>query len=224
LILHRRDTRAMSFPQGEYLAAHIPGARFVPLPGDDVVPFTGDIDELLDQIFEFITGDAYQPGADRALATILFTDIVDSTSTAARLGDRRWTQVLRDHDALVRRQLERFGGTFVKDTGDGLLATFDGPSRALRCAVAIRDGAAHLGVQIRAGLHAGEIERRGEDVGGIAVHVAARVLGAAEGGEVLASNVVVDLVEGAGISFVDRGVHTLKGVDQPRQLWAVVGT
>jgi class 3 adenylate cyclase len=223
LVLHRQDALAPSVEHGRYIADRIPGARFVALPGDDVVPYTGDLDALVDEIQEFVTGDRYQPGPDRVLATVLFTDIVDSTASAARLGDRRWTQVLLDHDALVRRQLGRFGGQFVKDTGDGLLATFDGPARAIRCALALRDGAGHLGIQMRAGLHAGEIEHRGEDVGGIAVHVAARVAATAAAGEVLVSNTVVDLVEGAGIAFVDRGDHTLKGVPGPRRLWAVTG-
>ena len=223
LVLHRRDSLAPSQEHGRYIAARIPGARFVALPGDDVVPFVGDLEGLVDEIQEFVTGDRYQPGPDRVLATVLFTDIVDSTAMAARIGDRRWTQVLTDHDALERRQLERFSGRYVKDTGDGLLATFDGPARAIRCALAIRDGARHLGVQVRAGLHAGEIERRGEDVGGIAVHMAARVTAEAAAGEVLVSGTVVDLVEGAGIAFVDRGTHVLKGVPQPRRLWAVAG-
>lgn len=223
LVLHRQDTMAPSVEHGQYVAERIPGARFMALPGDDVVPYVGDLDGLADEIQEFITGDRFEPGPNRVFATILFTDIVDSTITAARLGDRRWTQVLRDHDALVRRELERFGGSFVKDTGDGMLATFDGPTRAIRCALAVRDGSGHLGVEMRAGLHAGEVERRGADIGGIAVHVAARVAAAAATGEVLVSNTVVDVVEGAGIAFVDRGAHTLKGVPDSRRLWAVAG-
>jgi class 3 adenylate cyclase len=203
------------------VAGHIPGARFIPLPGADVVPFVGDVEGLVDEIQEFVTGDRYQPGPERSLAAILFTDIVESTATAARLGDRAWTRVLLDHDALVRRQLDRFGGHFVKDTGDGLVATFDAPARAIRCALAIRDGAGHLGVRIRAGLHAGEIERRGDDVSGIAVHVAARVAAEAGIGEVLVTDVVVELVEGSGIDFDDRGLRALKGVSRSRRLWAV---
>jgi class 3 adenylate cyclase len=222
LVVHRRDALAPSVEHGRYLAEHIPGARLVVLPGDDVVPFVGDLDGLVDEIQEFVTGDRYPVQSDRVLATILITDIVGSTSAAVRVGDRRWTQVLRDHDALVRRQLERFGGRFVKDTGDGLLATFDGPARAIRCALTLRDGAGHLGLELRAGLHAGEVELRGEDVGGIAVHVAARVAAEAAAGEVLVSEVVVDLVEGAGIEFEDRGPHELKGVTRPRRLWRVL--
>ena len=193
------------------------------LPGDDVVPFVGDLDGLVDAIQEFVTGDHYQPGQDRALATMLITDIVDSTTTATRMGDRRWAQVLRDHDGLVRRQLERFGGQFVKDTGDGLVATFDGPTRAIRCALSLRDGAGHLGIRIRAGVHVGEIERRGDDVSGIAVHVTARLAADAGADEVVVSNTVVDLVEGSGITFADRGTRILKGIPEPRRLWSVTG-
>jgi class 3 adenylate cyclase/pimeloyl-ACP methyl ester carboxylesterase len=222
LVVHRQEALAPSVEHGRYIANRVPGARFVELPGNDVVPFVGDIDGLVDEIQEFVTGDHYQSGPHRALATILVTDIVDSTATATRLGDRRWTEVLVDHDALVRRQLARFGGQFVKDTGDGLLATFDGPARAIRCALAVRDGADHLGIQIRAGLHAGEVESHGEDIRGIAVHVAARLAASAAAGEVLVSEVVVDLAEGAGIEFEDRGPHDLKGVSRPRRVWCVL--
>ena len=193
-------------------------------PGDDVVPFAGDVDALVDEIQEFITGNRYGPTPERVLATILFTDIVDSTGTAARMGDRPWTQVLADHGALVRRQIEHFEGQLVKDTGDGVLALFDGTTRAIRCALMIRDGASHLGIQVRAGLHAGEVERRGHDVSGIAVHVAARVVAEGEAGEVMVTNTVVDLVEGAGVSFADRGVRELKGVPGHRHLWSVTAT
>jgi hypothetical protein len=143
--LHRLDALAPGLEHGRYIAERMPGARMVDLPWDDVAPFVGDLEALVDEIQEFVTGDHYQPGPDRVLATILFTDIVDSTATASRLGDQRWNQLLVDHDALVRRELERFGGRFVKDTGDGTLATFDGSSRGVRCALAIRDGARHLG-------------------------------------------------------------------------------
>jgi class 3 adenylate cyclase len=224
LIVHRSDALAPSIEHGRYLAEHIPGARLVTLPGDDVIPYVGDLDALVDEIQEFVTGDRYPVPPDRFLATVLVTDIVGSTASATRVGDRRWTQMLRDHDTLARRQVERFGGRFVKDTGDGLVATFDGPARAIGCALSLRDGAGRLGLQLRAGLHAGEIERRGEDVGGIAVHVAARVATSASAGEILVSNVVVDLVEGAGIEFDDRGDHELKGVTRPRHLWAVLGS
>jgi class 3 adenylate cyclase len=223
LVLHSQDSLAPSVEHGRYIAEHIPGARFASLPGDDVVPFVGDIDMLVDAIQEFVTGDHYQPGRDRVLATMLITDIVDSTTTAARMGDRRWTQVLRDHDALVRRQLERFGGHLVKDTGDGLFATFDGPTRAIRCALSLRDGAGRLGIRMRAGVHVGEIERRGDDVSGIAVHVTARLATDAGADEVVVSNAIVDLVEGSGITFADRGTRTLKGLPGPRRVWTVAG-
>jgi class 3 adenylate cyclase len=223
LVLHRRDTIAPTVAHGLYVAEHIPGARFVPLPGRDVVPFLGDLDGLVDHIQEFITGERYQPGPDRVLATILFTDMIDSTSMATRLGDRRWTQVLLDYNELVRRQLSRFGGTFVKDTGDGVVATFDAPTRAIRCALALRDGATHLAIQVRSGLHTGEIEQSGDDIRGIAVHIAARIASSASVGEVLVSDVVANLVEGAGIEFEDRGLHELKGISRPRRIWCALG-
>ena len=223
LVLHRSDALAPTIEHGRYIADHVPGARFVELPGNDVVPFVGDVDALVDEIQEFITGNRYGPTPERVLATILFTDIVDSTGTAVRMGDGRWTQVLADHGALVRRQIGHFEGELVKDTGDGVLALFDGPTRAIRCALMIRDGASHLGIQVRAGLHAGEVERRGHDVSGIAVHVAARVVAEGEAGEVMVTNTVVDLVEGAGVTFADRGVRELKGVPGHRRLWLVTG-
>jgi class 3 adenylate cyclase/pimeloyl-ACP methyl ester carboxylesterase len=222
LVLHRQDALAPSVEHGRFIAAGVPGARLVVLPGDDVIPFVGDLDGMVDEIQQFVTGDRYRPGPDRELATILFTDIVDSTGTAATMGDRRWTQVLRDHDAMVRRQLGQFGGRFVKDTGDGFVATFTTPSHAIRCAMAIRDGAGHLHLRLRAGLHAGEIQRRDDDISGIAVHVAARVGALAGAGEILVSGTVVDLVEGSGITFDDCGMFSLKGVPEARRLWTVV--
>jgi class 3 adenylate cyclase len=222
LVVHRHGARAPSVAHGQYVAERIPRARLVTLPGNDVTPFTGDLDEILDEIQEFVTGDRYQAEPERVLATMLFTDIVESTATAASLGDRNWTRVLADYNSLVDNRLQRFDGHLVKDTGDGSLATFDSPSRAIRCALAVREGALHLGIQVRAGLHAGEIERRGDDVGGIAVHVAARVAGAAGSGEVLVTGTIVDLVEGSGIEFTDRGSPPLKGVPGLRRLWAVV--
>jgi class 3 adenylate cyclase/pimeloyl-ACP methyl ester carboxylesterase len=222
LVIHRDEALAPGLEHGRYIADHLGNARFISMPGSDIIPYVGDSDGLMDEIQEFIVGDRYQPGPERVLATMLYTDIVDSTATAVRLGDYRWTQVLIEHDALIRRQLDRFGGQLVNDTGDGLLATFDGPARAIRCALTLRDGAERLGIQIRAGLHCGEIERRGPDVGGIAVHIAARVADQAQGGEVLVSGVVVELVEGSGIEFDDHGHHELRGVSQSRQLWRVV--
>jgi class 3 adenylate cyclase len=223
LVLHRRDAVAPTVDHGRYVAERIPGARFVALPGNDVVPFLGDLDGLVDHIQEFITGERYQPGPDRVLATILFTDMVDSTAMAARLGDRRWTQVLLDYNGLVQRQLNRFGGQFVKDTGDGVVATFDAPTRAIRCALALRDGATHLGIQVRSGLHTGEIERSGGDIRGIAVHTAARIASSGSVGEVLVSDIVADLVEGSGIEFEDRGLRKLKGISRPRRICCALG-
>ena len=223
LVLHRRDAVAPTVDHGRYVAERIAGARFVVLPGNDVVPFLGDLDGLVDHIQEFITGERYQPGPDRVLATILFTDMVDSTSMATRLGDRRWTQVLLDYNELVQRQLSRFGGTYVKDTGDGVVATFEAPTRAIRCALALRDGATHLDIQVRSGLHTGEIEQSGDDIRGIAVHIAARIASSAAVGEVLVSDVVADLVAGAGIEFEDRGLRELKGISRPRQIWCAQG-
>jgi class 3 adenylate cyclase len=214
---------APTIDHGRYIADHVADARLIELPGNDVIPFIGDLDSLVDEIQEFITGNRYGPTPERVLATIVFTDIVDSTGTAARMGDRPWTQVLADHGALVRRQIEHFEGQLVKDTGDGALAIFDGPTRAIRYALMIREGASHLGIQVRAGLHAGEVERRGHDVSGIAVHVAARVVAEAEVGEVMVTNTVVDLVEGSGVSFADRGDRELKGVPGHRHLWSVTG-
>ncbi len=222
LVLHRRDAIAPTMDHGRYVAERIPGARFVELPGNDVVPFLGDLDGLVDHIQEFITGERYQPGPDRVLATILITDMVDSTRTAVRLGDRRWTQILLDYNELVRRNLSRFGGQFVKDTGDGVIATFDGPSRAIRCALALRDGAGRLGIQVRSGLHTGEIEKSDGDIRGITVHVAARIASSASIGEVLVSEVVVDLVEGSGIEFEDRGAQELKGISRQRRIWSAI--
>lgn len=220
LVLHRAEALAPIVDQGRYIADRIPGARFVELPGADVVPFLGNLEVLVDEIQEFVTGERYHPGAHRFLATILFSDIVASTDMAARLGDRRWTELLRDHDGLVRRQIHRFGGQFEKDTGDGYVATFDLPTHAIRCALALRDGADHLGLQVRTGLHTGEIERTEDDIRGIAVHVAARTAGVAAAGEVLVSGVVAELVEGSGIVFEDRGMHQLKGVPQSRRMWS----
>jgi class 3 adenylate cyclase len=221
LVVHRRDALAPNWEHGKYVADRIPGARMVTLAGNDVIPITGDLDEILDEIQEFVTGDRYQVETERVLASILFTDIVDSTATAVSLGDRAWSRVLADYNSLVRIQLERFGGRLIKDTGDGSLATFDLPTHAVRCALAVRTGAELLGIEVRAGIHAGEIERRGEDVGGIAVHLAARVAGAANSGEVLVTETIVDLVEGSGIGFADRGSHPLKGVSRRRSLWSV---
>jgi class 3 adenylate cyclase len=194
----------------------------VELPGADYFPFfAGDFDAILDEVQSFLTGSRASPQADRVLATVLFTDVVGSTERAAALGDRRWRDTLDSHDSLIRHQLSRFRGREVKTTGDGFLATFDGPARAILCAQSIAAGVRDLGIQVRAGLHTGEVEVRGEDVGGIAVHLAARVLSEAQPGEVLASSTVKDLVVGSGLEFEERGTHALKGVPGEWRLFAV---
>jgi pimeloyl-ACP methyl ester carboxylesterase len=223
LILHRRHDRLVNVRHGRWLAEHMPNARLVELPGNDHSPMYEDPDASLDEVKEFLTGMRYAPELERTLATVLFTDIVDSTRTAAALGDRRWRDVLAGHHRDVQQALGRFNGREVKSTGDGFLATFDGPARAVRCARAILDSPDSMGIQVRAGLHAGECEVMGDDIGGIAVHIAARVSALAGPGEVLVSRTVKDLVAGSGIQFSDRGAHTLKGVPDTWQLHAVVG-
>ena len=222
LVVARRDF-ALGTAHARYVADHIPGARYVEVPGADLLPFAGDADALLDEVEEFLTGGRASVEAERVLATVMFTDIVGSTALAAELGDRRWRALLDDLQSVVRRELERHRGRFVKDTGDGTLSTFPAPAAAVRCALAVRERAGHLGVELRSGLHAGEVELRGEDIGGIAVHVAARVTAAAGPGEVLVSATVADLVAGSGLAFADRGVHELRGVPGERRLLAVVG-
>lgn len=223
LVMHRADDRFVPVEAGRYLAAHIDGARYVELTGEDHFWFLGDFDPVLDEIAEFVTGTRPAAEPDRVLVTLLFTDIVGSTELAGRLGDQRWRSLLDRHDATVRRQLERFRGKEIKTVGDGFLATFDGPARAIRCACAIRDAVRGLDLEVRAGLHTGEVELRGEDIGGIAVHVAQRVSGLARPGEVLVSRTVVDLVAGSPIRFSEGHDHELKGVTGTWQLFAVEG-
>jgi pimeloyl-ACP methyl ester carboxylesterase len=223
LIMHRTGDRDIKVEEGRYIAGHIPGARFVELPGDDHWPWVGDADAVLEEIEEFLTGIRPAPDPDRVLATVLFTDVVGSTKRAAELGDRRWRDVLEEHHRAVRRGLHRFRGREIDTAGDGFLATFDGPARAIRCACEIRDAVRALGLEIRAGLHAGECEFRGDAVSGIAVHTGARVSALAAPGEVLVSGTVKDLVAGSGIEFEDRGVHELTGVPGDWRLYAVVG-
>jgi class 3 adenylate cyclase len=222
LVLHRVDNAFLPIGHGRYLAENIAGAELIELPGRDHLPFAGDTDALLGDIEEFLTGTRGTPNTDRMLATILFTDIVDSTKRAASTGDRRWRELLDNHDRMAGRQVHRFGGRQVKTTGDGILATFDGPARAIQCGLAICDGARQLGIEVRVGVHTGEVERRGNDVAGIGVHIAARVQGAAQPGEVWVSRTVTDLVTGSGIAFNDRGEHPLKGVPGTWQLFTVV--
>jgi class 3 adenylate cyclase len=221
LVLHRSGDRWISVGHGRYLAQHIPGARFVELPGDDHLFYAGDADAVLDEIEEFLTGARHGPEAHRVLTTVLFTDIVESTQLAARLGDRSWRDLLERHHATVRYQLRRFAGVEVDTAGDGFLATFDGPGRAVRCALAIVDSAADQGVTIRAGIHTGECELVGGKVAGMAVHIGARVAATATPGEILLSSTVKDLLAGSGIGFADRGTHLLKGVDDEWRLFTV---
>jgi class 3 adenylate cyclase len=223
LVLYRSGDRLAGKPHAEYLAEHISGAKLVELPGQDNLIFAGDSDTDLDEIEEFLTGVRHAPETDRVLATVLFTDIVGSTSRAAELGDERWMDVLDRHDRAVRRQLERFRGREVNTAGDGFLATFDGPGRAIRCACAIRDAVSALDIEVRIGIHTGEIERREKDVAGIAVHIGARVSAMAGAGEVLVSGAVPPLVAGSGIEFDDRGERELKGVPGTWKLFVVAG-
>jgi class 3 adenylate cyclase len=209
--------------QGRYLAEHIPHARLAIAPGADSAIWSSPADEILDAIAEFLTGARPNEEPDRALAAILFTDIVDSTEQAAAIGDRRWRALLESHDAIARAIIDQHRGRLVKLTGDGVLATFDGPGRAIRCAIGLRDALSTLGLRIRAGLHAGEVELRSEDIGGIGVHVAARVLDQARTDELLVSAAVPLLVAGSGIEFEDRGEHELKGVPGSWRLFAVTG-
>jgi len=214
LILHRNDDRLTAVDQARYMAKHIKGAKLVELVG-------ADSDALLDEIEEFLTGIRHGAEPDRILATILFTDIVDSTKRAAEMGDRNWGELLQQHHDIVRRELARFRGREVNTTGDGFLIAFDGPGRAIRCATGISRQVRSLGIEIRAGLHSGECETVGTDLGGIAVHIGSRVAGTATAGEILVSSTVKDLVVGSGISFEDRGLHTLKGVPGEWHLFAV---
>jgi class 3 adenylate cyclase len=220
LVLHRSDDRMVPVALGRYVADHIDGARLVELPGTDHFWWTENTDRILDDIEEFLTGARSVPEADRVLASVLFTDIVDSTRRAVELGDRDWKLLLNRHDSLTARQVERYGGRLVKMTGDGVLATFDGPARSVRCARAISDGAQALGIEMRAGVHTGEVELRGDDIAGLGVNIASRIEALAQPGEVLVSRTVTDLVAGSGLSFDDRGEHDLKGVPGRWQLFA----
>jgi class 3 adenylate cyclase len=221
LVLHRAEDPAVDVEAGRVMANLIPGARYVELPGNDHIPWLGDSDALLDEVEEFLTGTRRAPEPERALATVLFTDIAGSTERAAALGDRQWRELLQHHHSLVRDQLAAYRGREVKTMGDGFLATFDGPARAIRCASAIAERSSSEGVDIRAGVHTGECEVIGQDIGGMAVHIGARVAARASPGEVLVSSAVKDLVVGSGIDFDDRGSHQLKGVPGEWRLLAV---
>ncbi len=223
LVISRRGDRHVPFQHGRHVASLIPGANFLELPGDDHLPFAGRDEQLLDEVEGFLTGVRPKPLLDRVLATVLFTDIVGSTERLAELGDSKWRGILDEHHSVIRKNLERFHGDEVNTTGDGFLASFDGPARALRCACAIRDEVRTIGIDIRAGLHTGEVERHGGDLAGMAVHIGSRVAAAASASEVLVSRTVRDLVTGSGIVFEDRGERQLKGVPGTWQLYAVKG-
>jgi class 3 adenylate cyclase len=225
LVMYRTVPPIPSEQNGRYLAEHIPTARLVELPGADIAPSRGDQEALFTELERFLTESAQErareAGRDRVLATILFTDLVDATGHASELGDRRWRELVEQHHRLIRTQLGYFRGREIDTAGDGFFATFDGPARAIRCACAIRDGVRELGLEIRAGLHTGECELMDNKVGGIAVHIGARVAAAAQPSEVLVSRTVKDLVAGSGIGLDDRGTHELKGVPGEWQLYAV---
>lgn len=222
LVLHRTGNAFIRPGHGRYLADHIAEAKLVELPGRDHLAFVGETDGLLGEIEEFITGSRGTVAADRVLATIVFSDIVDSTKRVAESGDRHWRELLENHDDMVGRQIHRFGGRRINTTGDGMVATFDGPARGVQCGLAICDGARQLGLAVRVGVHTGEIERRGDDIAGIAVHIAARIKAKAQPDEVWVSRTVMDLVVGSGLVFGDRGEHELKGVPGAWQLLAVL--
>lgn len=225
LVIHRTGDQVVSVEGGRDVAARIPGARLAEFAGIDHLFYVGEnADEISDAIEEFLTGSRGSPVVDRVLATVLFTDIVGSTEKAAALGDRRWRALLDDHHAMIRRVLARFRGREIKTTGDGFLATFDGPARGVRCARAIADEIKTLGIDIRAGLHTGECEMIGDDVGGIAVHIGARVAALAGAGEVLVSSTVKDLVAGSGLRFDSRGSVPLKGIPGEWQIFAAEGS
>jgi len=221
LVIHRTGDPLINVAHGRYLAEHIRGARFSEYPGNFHESAMGKDEEVLDEIEEFLTGSRGEREVDRVLKTIMFTDIVGSTERAVSMGDRRWHELLEAHDLAIRSQLERFHGQEVKTTGDGFLAAFDGPARAIRCAQAITGKAADMGLQLRTGLHTGECVARGDDLAGIAVHICARVGSLAGSGEVLVTGTVRDLVTGSGVEFHDRGRHELRGIPGTWQLLAV---
>lgn len=221
LILHRTGDLDISVEGSRYMGQQIPNAKFVELPGNDHLAWVGDTEKLLNEIDIFLTGELHSSVPDRLLATCLFTDIVSSTETAHSMGDNRWRNLLQNHNEVVRNQLIRYKGHEIKTTGDGFLATFDGPARAVRCACAIRDELSFLGIEIRAGLHTGECEIIDDDISGIAVHIAARIMSKAMPGEVLSSSTVKDLVAGSGISFEKKGVFSLKGIPGEFEIFAV---
>jgi class 3 adenylate cyclase/pimeloyl-ACP methyl ester carboxylesterase len=221
LVIHHTDDPVIPPEWGRYVADHIPGAKYVEIPGRNLYHFVEPWRSSFQEISEFLTGHRAEVADNRVLATVLFTDIVDSTRRAAELGDRDWHALLDAHDAVVRSQLTRFRGREVNTSGDGFLAMFDGPQRAIRCAMSIRDAVQALGIEVRAGLHTGECEVRGDDIGGIGVHIGARVSALAGPNEVLVSSTLCDLVIGSGLEFEERGAHELKGVPGEWRLFAV---
>lgn len=221
LVLHRSGDLAVAVDEGRYLAQHIPDAKFVELNGNDHLWWVGDSESIVSEIEEFLTGERHSAEPDRALATILFTDIVDSTKQATEMGDRRWRALLDRHNRAMQTEIGRFKGRSVKSTGDGFLATFDGPARAISCALAASTEMRRLGIEIRSGLHTGEVELMGEDIGGIAVHLAARILDQAKPNEVWTSRTVKDLVAGSKFKFCERGTHSFKGVQGDWPLFSV---
>jgi class 3 adenylate cyclase/pimeloyl-ACP methyl ester carboxylesterase len=222
LVLHRVADPLIPVERGRELAAQIPNARYIEYPDGEHNPWSGNSDVILSDIEEFVTGHRgnFVSDPDRILVTVLFTDIVDSTRRAAEMGDHNWRRLLDNHDRIARQMVEKHRGVFVKTTGDGILATFDGPGRAVRCALALENAADQISLPLRAGLHTGEIEMRGRDIGGIAVHVAARIMAQSQSSEVLVSRVVTDLVAGAGLTFSERGSHELKGLPGRWDLFA----
>jgi len=223
LVIHAAHGFSMFEEQSRYLVEHLPQARLVALDAIDHFPWFSGGDRIVAEVEEFVTGTRSAVPSDRVLTTLLFTDIVGSTERAAEVGDHRWHEVIERYYGLVRRNLDRFRGHEVSTEGDGFIARFDGPARAVSCACAIRDGVQGLGIEIRAGVHTGEVELRGEDVTGLAVHIGARVVGLAAAGEVLVSRTVKDLVAGSGIEFTDRGMHALRGIADAWQLYSVGG-
>ena len=222
LVLHRTGDLWTQLAEGRYLAEHIPGAKLVELPGENHIPWWGDQERLVGEVQEFLTGSRAIPSTDRVLLTVLVTDIVGSTEKAAAIGDLKWKDRLQSHDVAVRQELKNFGGQEINTTGDGFILAFTGPSRAIQCAQAIRQDLERLGLEMRAGLHTGECERRGCDLSGLAVHLASRISGKASPSKILVSSTVKDLVVGSGIAFCDEGIHTLKGIPGERHLFSVL--